>query len=688
VIDPRAGTGRERAELLLVLLLAVGWRIPFWSEALRTPLDGDEARIGLMARHLGEAGTIWGQPFGSPLESVLAWPFVAVLGPTVAALRIPYFILGVLLVPITYQLAAVANRRAALPAALLMACPSPYLLIIGSLSTTYPITLVLCGLLLLLTLWLAERLADSPARAGLAAWGGLAGLAIWTHLMSASVVAASWAYLLLRSRRRAATVLIPAAMILVLTAPWWSQGLGQALRIVRFSRPGEPMATHPARFVAELVTASGGLVGAWTPRIADDPRELLVAPRWIALFLVVAYALLLAHAARAGRGTPVIGLLLAVLALVLLAFPLPQRSKPHTVRHLTAAYVPLIALAGFAAASFQRRAATWVAVSGVVAVNLVGGARLLGAWRSMDRSAPPFSLPDLAPVIEALEARGVHHAYASYAPAYRLTYESGERIIASSPWNERFRHYPLPYLDEVRFAKGVAWVLTPVVPSDLPAPEQFEALMRAIGGRWSRTEVGPAVIYDRFVPPVSPIVEPLPFQGAGGEASRAVTRDPGQALTLTLAAPTELDGVTLLEPSEGASLPRDMDVAVSADGALFEGVLSRRRLEDRERLFWVNGHPQYVTGRDAILIPLGGRRVAAVRIMPVGPGEPWALGELLLHPSGAREAAQGWSEWLDPALSWKERVRVLAANPLRDRADWHYRMVLSQRVLRSGRSGP
>jgi len=42
-------------------------------------------------------------------------------------------------------------------------------------------------------------------------------------------------------------------------------------------------------------------------------------------------------------------------------------------------------------------------------------------------------------------------AYASYHTAYCLTYTSGETVVASPPWNERFWGYPMPYLDEVRF---------------------------------------------------------------------------------------------------------------------------------------------------------------------------------------------------------------------------------------------
>ena len=84
----------RRLHLPLALLFGLVVRVPFWIEALRTPVDGDTAIIGLMARHLGRGTTMWGQPYGSPLEAWLAAPFVAALGPTAAALRLCYFLLG------------------------------------------------------------------------------------------------------------------------------------------------------------------------------------------------------------------------------------------------------------------------------------------------------------------------------------------------------------------------------------------------------------------------------------------------------------------------------------------------------------------------------------------------------------------------------------------------------------------
>src|SRR4029077_16546974 len=118
---------------LLAVLAGVFVRGPFWIEALKTPVDGDTAIVGLMARHLGQGTTLWGQPYGSPLDAWVASPFVAALGPRVEALRLPVFVLSLALIPLASGLGRFLPPRAAFPAALLLACPPPYLLLLSAM---------------------------------------------------------------------------------------------------------------------------------------------------------------------------------------------------------------------------------------------------------------------------------------------------------------------------------------------------------------------------------------------------------------------------------------------------------------------------------------------------------------------------------------------------------------------------
>jgi Dolichyl-phosphate-mannose-protein mannosyltransferase len=666
------------------ILLGVVVRVPFWIESLRTPVDGDTAIVGLMARHLGQGTTLWGQPYGSPLDAWVAAPFVAAMGPTTEALRLPVFLLGLALIPIAYGIAKALHPDAALPAAALMACPPPYFLLMAVLPPPfYATTLALCGLLLLLGLRLGASLASGQEpRSGLAMLGLVAGLALWTHLMSASVVAAVGLHLLGRSKGRRRLLAFALVPLLAASSPWWMRAATEsaATNILRVAGRQQTMAQHLAEVVPRLPETVGGILGTHVPMVADSADFTVEAPAWAALGLVLLYAGLLLHAIRASgaRGGP--GLLLAAAGLALLAFPFPVRSAPHNLRFLTPMYLPVLALVvwPFAAEGKPRRA--WVVVLALCVLHLAGGARLLGAWRTADRAEPPFLLPDLRPVRRVLESHGIRRAYASYGPAYRLTYESGERLIASQPWNERFRHYPLPYLDEVRFSKRVAWVLTPTIPTDLPAPAAFEAALRAIGGSFRRLEAGAAVVYEAFVPPFGSGVVPLPSGGAAGDLDpgTALTLDSSKPATFTLPRPQRLEGVTLLATFAGPRLLQSMDVEVSADGSSWERVAERRRRDEHDDLRWVNGHPQYVLDHDLIAIPLGGKLVAAIRIVPVASGDPWSLGELLLHPESPGEVS-AWDEWLNPDLGWEARWNALQADRRTTREDWYWRVLLAAR---------
>jgi len=674
----------RRLHLPLALLFGLVVRVPFWIEALRTPVDGDTAIIGLMARHLGRGTTMWGQPYGSPLEAWLAAPFVAALGPTAAALRLCYFLLGLGLIPVAYALGRALDPRAAFPTAVLLACPPPYFLLLSALPPPmYPASLLMCGALLVLAAGLGDRFAagDRPV-ARLVAWGALAGLALWTHLMSAAVVAACLAWLWRRAPARRAALAAAVLPMLLVSAGWWAPALAdaQAARVVSPSGRAQTMGEHLGEVLPRLHVPLGGLLGTHAPLVADDPEHVVPAPRGAAAALVLVYGVGLVLGARSSSGSGPARLLLAAAGLGLLAFPFPLRSGPGTIRFLTPLYVPIAALIAWGPVARGRPRRSWIVVLALCGLHLAGASRLLAAWRAADRAAAPFLLPDLGPARRVLEAHGLRRAYASYGPAYRLTYETGERIVVSQPWNERFLHHPLPYLDEVRFATSVAWILTPVIPTDVPGPRVFEAQLTAAGGRWRRTEAGAATVYHDFAPPFSPTVEPLSSAGAAGDGDpgTVLAPAPAAAVTFALPAPAPLDGLTLVAGTRGPRLPRSMDVEVSADGAAFETVASRRRRGEREDLRWVNGHPQYVLDHDLIAIGLGGRMVAEIRIEPIESTDPWTLSEVLLH-AAAPGAAGEWDEWLDPHLSWAERRRALAAQPRRDREDWYYRSMLAQR---------
>ena len=669
---------RDKIGLLLAIALGALVRGPFWIEALRTPVDGDTAIIGLMARHLGRGITMWGQPYGSPVEAWLAAPFFALLGASPTTLRVVYFALGLALIPAAWALGRALDSRAALPAAVLVACPAPYLLLMAALPPPmYPIALLLSALVLTLAIRGGER--GRPSAALLVGFGIAAGLALWTHAMTAPAVLAAGAFLAWRTHNRRRLWIAAIPLLLVSAPPWMSTADdSQATAALTLSGRRASFTDHLLATLPALPRPVGGVLGTHVPLVADDVDHVVRTPRRVAAGIIVLWLAGLAFALSRARAFPPPWPLLFVLAATIAVFPLPLRSGPGTIRFLTPLCLPLAALVawGLVTRGGVRRA--WVLVLALAALNLAASFPLLAAWRGADRAAAPFLLPDLAPVRRALEARGIRRVYASYGPAYRLTFESGERVIASQPWNERFLHFPLPYLDEVRFARDVGWVLIPAIPSDLPDAKAFEEELAAAGGTWQKETAGAATVYTRFEPPFTPAVAPLASAGAAGDGDPATHLDPkaDQPVTFELPAPSPLAAITLVAAGHGPPLPRSMDLEVSADGTTFARVASRRRRGERGDLRWVNGHPQYVIDNDVLPVALRGRTVRAIRITPVSSADAWSLAEVLLHPAG-RDA--DWADWLAPDLDWRARREALEASPRRDRVDWYTRWVLVHR---------
>ena len=205
------------------------------------------------------------------------------------------------------------------------------------------------------------------------------------------------------------------------------------------------------------------------------------------LVLLYGFLLVLAGRAALAAGTRPCSCFLAA-GLALLAFPFPVRAAP--------AHHPLPDPALPA-----RGRARGVGAPRRAAPRAAAGSR---SWpsppaphrrrRSCSRPGAASTAPrrrsccpTCGPSAACSRQHGVRHAYASYGPAFRLTWESGERIVASPPWNDRFRHWPLPLprRGALREERGLG--ADPGDPdATCPRPTTSSATMRRLGGRWRR----------------------------------------------------------------------------------------------------------------------------------------------------------------------------------------------------------
>lgn len=630
-----------------ILAFALLVRLPAWLVALRTPPDGDTSIVGLMAQSGRTAATFWGQPYGSPLDAWVAWPFVAALGPTLLALRLPYLLLSLALVPLADALARRLHPAAGLPAAFLLACPPAYFVLLAALPPPlYPTTLALLAALLVGVFALEERLAAAGAvpAAGLLAWGLAAGLAAWTHLLAMAVLAPCGAYLLWRAPRpRRPWLALALVGALAGGAPLLLRLARDpaAAAVVAVAGEGQGPWRHALELLPQMHRPLLGLIGARVPLTADDPQQAVGLSWGGTALLALLYATGLAAAVGGARRQPRAALLLACVGLVAAAFPFPLRSGPETLRFLTPAYLPLAVLVVCAAASGERPLRAWTVALSLSVWQLLPLTQLVAAWRK-----PATELvPDCGPARDLLVGRGLQHAWASYNLAWCLTYTSGGRLLASQPWNERFPGYPLPHREQVRRAPRSAWVLMPGADFDLPTPERFAAWLAAGGGRARRTDLpGGTVVFDAFEGPFPDAAMPLPGGGPLGDArldTRLVEPAVGP-LTLPVSPPRPLAGLTLAAGPQPPGLPPGLVVEVSSDGAAFERV-ARLRPGWRE-LTWAGSQPQPRDGLELIGLPLGGRQIAALRLTPAPPAGPWGLAEVLLHEVSPGPAAVSASE--------------------------------------------
>lgn len=197
--------------LWLCLLLALIVRI--WlivrSQGM---IDGDEVLVGIQAEHILHGDFpiyFYGQPYMGSLEAYLSAIFIAIMGPSVWALRAEATVLSLVLVCLTWRFASLLAEAARLPlsikryftivATLVAAMPPLYDGVIELRSWGGWIEIYILTLLLLISVFrLTSRWHEGASNRELALrWTGvgfIVGLGFWVYplIVSAVVAAALW----------------------------------------------------------------------------------------------------------------------------------------------------------------------------------------------------------------------------------------------------------------------------------------------------------------------------------------------------------------------------------------------------------------------------------------------------------------------------------------------------------------
>lgn len=429
--------GRRRPTLdlfaILVGIAAVaGLVVRAWilADPLGT-LDSDEAISGLMARHMldGEFSALyWLGNYGGTLESAVVAVVFAVFGSSVLALKLTTLALYAAAGVLTWRVGVrtVGPRAAQVGASLFWISPAYLVWWSTKARGFYAMGLVL-GLLVFL---LALRLRDQGSRRDAAVLGLALGLGWWTSpgVLVLAVPALAW----LLWRRPSVVRRVPLALpgFLVGIAPW----LAWNVRNGWLSLDLSPVAAEDSTFAQRIVDLFHYVLPTWLGFRVPFSLDWLLGPivGWIGLGVALAGLGVLVARRRPGLEP-----LLVAVALFPLLYGLSKFTyyvaEPRYVVYLS----PVIALlAGFLLATPARASAT-LAVA--LALSVAGLVEMQREERFQPVAQDVRVPSELGGVIDLLERQGQNRVLANYWIAYRISFESAERVIATSTGFVRYQ---------------------------------------------------------------------------------------------------------------------------------------------------------------------------------------------------------------------------------------------------------
>jgi hypothetical protein len=468
--------------------------------------DADEAITGLMARHVlagdGFPLFFWGQRYGGTIELVPVTLATAVLGSSLFSLRLSTVVLAAVNAALLWRVAArLLPPLGAQVAGLLLWLGPPTAVWFGVRQMLFYQPTVTLGLILgLLALRARQPSAAAGGRRGgrpgyrplrwLAA-AAVAAVGLWTSpdivyfVLPAAAVAAGPAA---ERVRWPSTRVLAAAGAAAFVTVWLGTDL--LWRRVLPERGSFPV-------LGSYVTRLAWFAGVGLPAVLGFAETF--THRWIAGPVGVAAYLaaltVLARGWRAGaRARP-----WAWDAAGMAAFPfvfalLPFGPDQPNLRYLFFV-VPFVAVTLARALPDVRAAA--VALALTLAVSAIGLARLTIVSEDGPPAAPTRvgDVGDVGPAIAALDRQGVGGVFADYWVAYRIAFESGERVVASPSWG---LDRDAAATARVRAAGRPAWVVSA---GDQAAALQADLAAAGVSAAVERAGELVVVIPDRAVRP-------------------------------------------------------------------------------------------------------------------------------------------------------------------------------------------
>ena len=418
--------------ILVAVAVVAGLVLRVW--ILATPLgalDSDEAISGLIARHMldGEVSALyWLGNYGGTLESAVAAAVFAVFGSSVLALKLTTLVLYAVAGVLTWRvgLRTVGSRAAQVGAAIFWISPAYFIWWSTKARGFYAMGLIF-GLVVLL---LALRLREQGSRRDAALLGLALGLGWWTSpgVLVLAVPALAW----LLWRRPSVLRLVPIALpgFLIGIAPW----LAWNVRNSWLSLDLSPVASEQSTFLDRVVNLFHYVLPTWLGLRVPFSLDWLLGPvlGWIGLGAALAgFAVLVA------RRRPELEPLLVAAALFPLLYGLSKFTYYFDEPRYAVYLSPVLALLAGSAFATPARAA--VALAAALALSVAGLVQM-DREEQFQPVAQDVRVPsDLGPVLDLLGREGQTRVLANYWIAYRISFESEERVIATSTGFVRYQ---------------------------------------------------------------------------------------------------------------------------------------------------------------------------------------------------------------------------------------------------------
>lgn len=479
-----------------LILIGLGLRLAIIASPLGE-IDGDEAVVGLMARHIAFLGErpvfYWGQPYLGSLEAFCVAPLFSVFGSSTWLLK---------LVPTAYSLGFLALSAmlarhlfgvgAGLASAAYLALP-PAMWAVWSTKARggYAELLFLGEALLLVTLILVRR----PRRRVALLWGTLAGLAFWTHLLAIVYIAPAVVFLVVgmrheRSSRRLATARVAVAGTVVGMTPLIIDNLANGFRTLgALLQPPDLPIDPPAQFVRFFRVGVPVLLGLGQPTTSQtmfdaDWLQRPASHLWLAILVVLllagavlGYVPALRRLAACGSESAAAPALLVLVAVVVPPIVALTRfgffvSEPRYALPLYSVLPLLVGALWRVPIPFVR----WGVVGSVVALNVWSLASTdQRLWRPED--TPDSTASTRADLVQFLVAQNRHQMYTDYWIGYPVMFETRETVLAFVI-SGGFNRY-VPPADNVQRTPNPAWVFEP----GMDAETEFLEQLSVVGGQ-------------------------------------------------------------------------------------------------------------------------------------------------------------------------------------------------------------